>query len=205
MNTDLTHQPTTDLDEAAWDGRGIVNTPAGPQAGGWKCRECDTVSDLTDRRCIACDTARPEAGGTERRKDLSQLPSSVTLPLDLEQLPTDVLLDLFHTADRILMARNEAQIPKMVRHEVSQALAESEPDAPEPVSARVGTWERENGICWDEGNVHVLLADGSTRNLDLSGTAELPRVLSDHAQDWEPNDCSALHVVFEPLALNITD
>ncbi|MFF8618976.1 hypothetical protein [Streptomyces sp. NPDC015350] len=139
----------------------------------------------------------------------SRLPTTLTtppLPIDLEQLPTDELSRLFRAAEEILRGRTTEQLPRMVRDEVREALAKNEPGTPAPVSAAFETTgDYDDGIFWDEENVRVVLTDGTTRDLNLSGPSELPGVLSDHAKDWKPGDRSVLQVVFEPLALNITD
>jgi hypothetical protein len=127
-------------------------------------------------------------------------PPLFMLPLD--KLSDHDLLSLRSEADRILEERNTAAMPGKVMEAVKAVLAEDEPDAPAPVSAKFTTSEWDNGIFWDEGNAEVTLADGSTRTLDLHKRhGDVGGVLADHSESVEPNDSSTLLITFEPLAL----
>ncbi|MBV7255140.1 hypothetical protein KQH21_31000 [Streptomyces sp. IpFD-1.1] len=125
------------------------------------------------------------------------------LPIDLEELPIEEVLGILHAAQNIYAAHVEATLPGLVRDEVREALARTDPDAV-PLSATFVTQEWDNGLYWLDSFVEVALADGSTRALDLSEAGKLPGLLTSHAEDHEPNDSSYLLVTFEPLAMNVT-
>ncbi|MFE1613003.1 hypothetical protein ACFW7P_30200 [Streptomyces albidoflavus] len=125
-------------------------------------------------------------------------------PINLEELPIVEVLRIRHAAQNVYAAHVEATLPGLVRDEVKQALARTDPDAV-PLSATFVTQEWDNRLYWLDSCVEVALADGSTRALDLSETEELPGLLTDHAEDHEPNDSSHLLVTFDPLDWSVTD
>lgn len=130
--------------------------------------------------------------------------TSALLPTGLERVSSNELHGLAAAIDGILEARNEAELPAKVVEAVQSALAEEEPDAPAPVSAEFETREYDDGFAWDNHDVVVTLADGSTRALDLTDHhSDLSGVLADHSVWSGPNECSTLRVTFEPLALEL--
>jgi hypothetical protein len=124
----------------------------------------------------------------------------------LESLDDHTLGELHAEVGRILADRCSAELPATVETAVRAALT-SQGITGEPVSATFTTTWWDNGYFWNEDSAQVVLADGSTIQLDLDGN-DLACELADHSS-WEDiavtGSDAKLIVTFNPADVTVED
>ncbi|MFB6629955.1 hypothetical protein ACFCWY_08675 [Streptomyces sp. NPDC056362] len=118
---------------------------------------------------------------------------TISLSIDLTQLPSADLLQLHRATRNELAARNAAALPGHVLAALKGTLLDVE--IPRLCLAEFFTMEGDEGHSWNPHEVYVSFDDGSSRTLDLSEHSPLGDALTDHAgwHDQTIGDDSRLH------------